>query len=189
MPQIGDTVPSSRRLAPALVAAPLLALALAACGSDGDGSGGSATPTTVTPTSEAPDTPSATDTPSPPTQQDLEESVSAETERIRSSASAQLEDAEGQGGAMEDVSVQGVPTANTGDLRTGLVRVTNPTDEAAFYAVQVDFVAGDGTVVDTVVAGFPNVGPGEQVERYVSSRTAGGSDTPTTPRIAKAERS
>jgi hypothetical protein len=179
-PQNGDTV-NRPRLAPAVLA-PLIAVSLAACGSgDDEGSG----PTTTSPpgaTESA--SPKDTSTATPRTQKDLEESA-----RVRASAAAELRTVEGRGNATGDVSLQGVATTRSDGLRTGLVRVTNSTDKTAFYAVQVDFVTGDGTVVDSVVAGFPDVGPGERAERYISSRKAGESDTPTTPRIVKAERS
>ncbi|MGN9795874.1 hypothetical protein ACTMTU_32890 [Streptomyces sp. OZ13] len=174
------------RLAPAVLA-PLIAVSLAACGSgDDEGSG----PTTTSPpgaTESA--SPTDTSTATPRTQKDLEESASAAEARVRASAAAELRTVEGRGNATGDVSLQGVATTRSDGLRTGLVRVTNSTDKTAFYAVQVDFVTGDGTVVDSVVAGFPDVGPGERAERYISSRKAGESDTPTTPRIVKAERS
>jgi hypothetical protein len=163
--------------------APLLALSLNACGSDEDG-GTAPTP----PVATAPTTPDTAAT-SPRSQREHEESVSADAARIRASASAQLSEAEGRGNAIGDVSLQGVATTRSDGLRTGLVRVTNRTDEPAFYAVQVDFVTADGTVVDSIVAGFEDVAPGTRVERYVSSRKAGESDTPSTPRIVKAEHS
>ncbi|WP_261993764.1 hypothetical protein [Streptomyces sp. t39] len=176
------------RLAPALLA-PLLAAALTACGSDDEGGDAStATPSTGATESASPSGTGASQSASPPGQAERDASVSAEGARIRASASAQLQDAEGRGNAASDVSLQGVATARTDGQRTALVRVTNSTDEEAFYAVQVDFVAEDGTVVDSVVTGFTDVDPGERVERYVSSRKAGQSDTPTTPRVVKAER-
>ncbi|QIP83215.1 hypothetical protein GLX30_03005 [Streptomyces sp. Tu 2975] len=175
------------RLAPAVLA-PLIAVSLAACGSGGDEGSGAAT-TTSPPGATESASPTDTSTATPRTQKDLEESVSAAEASVRASASAELSTVEGRGNATGDVSLQGVATTRSDGLRTGLVRVNNSTDKTAFYSVQVDFVTGDGTVVDSVVAGFPDVGPGKRAERYVSSRKAGESDTPTTPRITKAERS
>ncbi|WP_217514768.1 hypothetical protein [Streptomyces lunaelactis] len=167
-------------VAPALAA--LLAVGLTACGGDDDSSG----PATPSRTGSAASPPRETASSSPRSKEDFEASVSAEAARIRASASAALADAPGQGNAMADVSQGGVPTSRTDGKRAALVRVTNSTDEKAFYSVQVDFADADGKTLDSVVLGFADVAPGARAERYAISSKAVGEKS--VPRIVKAQR-
>lgn len=68
---------------------------------------------------------------SPRTQEEFAASVSAEVERNRQRATKQLAGVQGQGNAVKDVSVTGLPVAKSEQFRSALVRVTNPTDKPA----------------------------------------------------------
>ncbi|MFD8620599.1 hypothetical protein [Streptomyces sp. NPDC059513] len=189
--------PSPRRargLVPA-VAAALLAATTAACGSDTTSEGTSRSVRTLTPEhSEHAESPSAPSEPtgspsqerSPRTQQSFAASVSAETERVRQEAAKRLEGAEGRGDAVADVSVSGLPVAASEEVRSARVRITNPTDAPAFYAVKVEFVDAQDKVLDTVVVGEEDAPPGRTVDVQANSRKAAG--VKTFPRVAQAER-
>lgn len=125
-------------------------------------------------------------TQSPRTQQDFAASVSAEAERNRQQAVKTLKGVDGKGNAAKDVSVNGLPVEPSEQFRSALVRVTNPTDKAAFYAVRVEFADSSGKVLDSVVLGFADVPPGRTVSQHANSRKAAG--VKTFPRIARAER-
>ncbi|MCX5315183.1 hypothetical protein [Streptomyces sp. NBC_00154] len=173
---------TARSLTPAVLAA-VLAAGAAACDSGGTSPGTARSTRTVSP--EPHKSPSAS--PSPRTQTDFEASVSAELERSRQKATQQLAGVKGQGNAIKDVSVNGLPVATGEQFRSALVRVTNPTHKAAFYAVRVEFVDASGKVLDAVVLGFPDAPPGRTVSEHANSRKAAG--VKTFPRIAQAERS
>ncbi|MFE3722111.1 hypothetical protein [Streptomyces cyaneofuscatus] len=185
--------PLSRRarvLVPA-VAAALLAATTAACDSDTTSEGTSSSVRTLTPEhSEHEESPSQEQSPdaqqSPRTQQSFAASVSAETERVRQEAVKRLEGVEGRGNAVADVSVSGLPIAASEEVRSARVRVTNPTDEPAFYAVKVEFVDAEDKVLDTVVVGVEDAPPGRTVDAQANSRKAAG--VKTFPRVAQAER-
>ncbi|MFF3092983.1 hypothetical protein [Streptomyces cyaneofuscatus] len=185
--------PLSRRarvLVPA-VAAALLAATTAACGSDTTSEGTSDSVRTLTPDhSEHEESPSPEQSPgtqqSPRTQQSFAASVSAETERVRQEALKRLEGVEGRGNAVADVSVSGLPVAASEEVRSARVRVTNPTDEPAFYAVKVEFVDAEDKVLDTVFVGVEDAPPGRTVDAQANSRKAAG--VKTFPRVAQAER-
>ncbi|MFE9014457.1 hypothetical protein [Streptomyces cyaneofuscatus] len=191
--------PLSRRarvLVPA-VAAALLAATTAACDSDTTSEGTSSSVRTLTPDhSEHEESPSEEQSPgtqqspdaqqSPRTQQSFAASVSAETERVRQEAVKRLDGVEGRGNAVADVSVSGLPVAASEEVRSARVRVTNPTDEPAFYAVKVEFVDAEGKVLDTVVVGVEDAPPGRTVDAQANSRKAAG--VKTFPRVAQAER-
>ncbi|MFJ8759178.1 hypothetical protein [Streptomyces cyaneofuscatus] len=185
--------PLSRRarvLVPA-VAAALLAATTAACGSDTTSEGTSDSVRTLTPDhSEHEESPSPEQSPgaqqSPRTQQSFAASVSAETERVRQEAVKRLEGVEGRGNAVADVSVSGLPVAASEEVRSARVRVTNPTDEPAFYAVKVEFVDAEDKVLDTVFVGVEDAPPGRTVDAQANSRKAAG--VKTFPRVAQAER-
>jgi len=185
--------PLSRRarvLVPA-VAAALLAATTAACDSDTTSEGTSSSVRTLTPEhSEYEESPSQEQSPdtqqSPRTQQSFAASVSAETERVRQEAVKRLEGVEGRGNAVADVSVSGLPVAASEEVRSARVRVTNPTDEPAFYAVKVEFVDAEDKVLDTVVVGVEDAPPGRTVDAQANSRKAAG--VKTFPRVAQAER-
>jgi hypothetical protein len=169
------TATLSRRVAPAFLVALLVAGPATACGEGAP----------EHPPAESA-SPSPTTSVSPRGPEEFEASVSADEARIRASASAALRDVSGQGNAMADVSQSGVPTSRTKGKRVALVKITNSTQEKAFYAVQVDFVDASGKVVDSVTVGVENVEPGQKVERYAISEKASGAKT--FPKIAKAER-
>ncbi|MEU9205405.1 hypothetical protein [Streptomyces sp. NPDC048332] len=171
-----------RSLTPAVLAAVLVA-GTAACGSDDSSTQGTARSTqTVSPEPAL----TATATESPRTQNDFAASVSADAERNRQKAVATLAGVEGKGNAVADVSVSGLPVAASEQFRSALVRVTNGTDEAAFYAVRVEFVDASGKVLDSVVLGFADAPPDRTVSQHANSRKAAG--VKSFPRIAQAER-
>ncbi|MET8861254.1 hypothetical protein [Streptomyces sp. NPDC004579] len=97
-------------------------------------------------------------------------SVSADTVRAAATAEKELKDVQGSGNATSDVSMKGVPTAETGGLRAVLVTITNNTDKKASYAVQVDFKNPDGKVVETKFVGKENLEPGKKATPIVISR-------------------
>ncbi|MFI6894050.1 hypothetical protein ACIBM4_08070 [Streptomyces sp. NPDC050256] len=173
---------AARSLTPALLAA-LIVAGTAACDSDDSSTQGTARSIqTVSP--EPAETATATE--SPRTQDDFAASVSADVERNRQKAVATLKGVEGKGNAIEDVSVNGLPVAAAEQFRSALVRVTNRTDEAAFYAVRVEFVDASGKVLDSVVLGFADAPPNRTVSQHANSRKAAG--VKSFPRIAQAER-
>ncbi|WNF25506.1 hypothetical protein RI138_01075 [Streptomyces sp. C11-1] len=174
----------ARALTP-VVAVALLAAGAAACDSDTSSQGTNQGVHTLTPESpEAHASPS--ESPSPRTQQSFAASVSAESERVRQEAAQRLEGVEGRGNAAGDVSVNGLPLTASEEVRSALVRVTNSTDEPAFYAVKVEFVDAEDTVLDTVVVGVEDAPPDRTVSVQANSREAAG--VKTFPRVAQAER-
>ncbi|MER5360548.1 hypothetical protein [Streptomyces sp. NPDC002785] len=174
---------AAHNLTPAVLAAVIIA-GTAACGGSGTSSHGTARSTrTVSP--EPAMTPSASA--SPRTKQEFAASVSAAAERNRQQAAKQLEGVQGRGNAVKDVSVTGLPVVKSEQFRSSLVRVTNHTDKAAFYAVKLEFVDSSEKVLDSVVLGFADVQPGRTVSQHANSRKAAG--VKTFPRIAQAERS
>ncbi|SCF78456.1 hypothetical protein [Streptomyces sp. Ncost-T10-10d] len=174
---------AARNLTPAVLAVSIIA-GTAACGGTGTSSQGTARSTrTVSPEPAMTGSASA----SPRSQQEFAASVSAAAERNRQQAAKQLTGVKGRGNAVTDVSVTGLPVAKSEQFRSALVRVTNRTDKAAFYAVKVEFVDSSGKVLDSVVLGFADVPPGGTVSQHANSRKAAG--VKTFPRIAQAERS
>lgn len=176
-----------RGLTPAVLAAVIVA-GTAACDSDDSSTQGTAR-STRTVSAEPATSPTAaepTAAESPRTQEDFAASVSADVERDRQKAVTALKGVEGKGNAIEDVSVNGLPVAASEQFRSALVRVTNPSDRAAFYAVRVEFVDASGKVLDSVVLGFPDAPPNRTVSQHANSRKAAG--VKSFPRIAQAER-
>ncbi|MFJ4900992.1 hypothetical protein [Streptomyces sp. NPDC088727] len=173
---------AARSLTPAVLAAVIVASA-AACDSSDTSSQGTAK-STRTVSAEPTASPRATE--SRRTQQEFAASVSAEEERNRQKAVTTLKGVKGKGDAVKDVSVNGLAVKPSEQFRSALVRVTNPTDKAAFYAVKVDFTDSSGKVLDSVVLGFADAPPGRTVSRHANSRKAAG--VKTFPRIAQAER-
>nr|WP_202540659.1 hypothetical protein [Streptomyces sp. SID4937] len=178
------------------VAAALLAATTAACDSDTSSEGTSRSVRTLTPEhsehAESSGSPHAepegspSQEQSPRTQQSFAASVSAESERVRQEAAKRLEGVEGRGNAVADVSVSGLPVAASEEVRSARVRVTNPTDTAAFYAVKVEFADEQDKVLDTVVVGVEDAPPNRTVDVQANSRKAAG--VKTFPRVAQAER-
>ncbi|WP_419992358.1 hypothetical protein [Streptomyces boninensis] len=116
-----------------------------------------------------------------------EETRSTRLLRNRERAEERLSEIKDRGNAMSDVSVRGISVKHTGDdLRAGLVRINNSSDEKAFYSIQVNFVAAHGNVVDTVFIGQQDIEPGELVDRHALSREA--ADAKGRPTVAKAQR-
>ncbi|MFD9460665.1 hypothetical protein [Streptomyces sp. NPDC060027] len=113
-------------------------------------------------------------------------SVSADTARAAVTAEKQLKDVKGSGNATSDVSMTGLPTAETGGLRAVVVTITNKTDKTASYAVQVDFKNPDGKVVETSFVGKENLEPGKKAQPVVISRQP--AEPQLTPVLAKAQR-
>ncbi|WP_406099569.1 hypothetical protein [Streptomyces sp. NBC_01013] len=173
---------AARSLAPVVLATVIVAGA-AACDSDDSSKQGTAR-STRTVSAEPAASPTATE--SPRTQEDFAASVSAEVERSRQKAVTTLKGVEGKGNAIDDVSVNGLPVAASEQFRSALVRVTNPTGKAAFYAVRVEFVDASGKVLDSVVLGFSDTPPNRTVSQHANSRKAAG--VKSFPRIAQAER-
>ncbi len=96
--------------------------------------------------------------------------MSAESERVRQEATERLDEVEGRGNAVADVSVTGLPLSGSEEVRSSArVRVTNPTDEAAFYAVKVEFVDAEDKVLDTVVVGIEDAPPDRTVDTQANS--------------------
>ncbi|MER5274934.1 hypothetical protein ABT025_04140 [Streptomyces sp. NPDC002809] len=172
-----------RSLTPAVLAAVIVA-GTAACDSSDTSSQGAAR-STRTLSAEPAASPTATE--SQRTQEEFAASVSADVERNRQKAVATLKGVEGKGNAVEDVSVNGLPVEAAEQFRSALVRVTNRTDETAFYAVRVEFVDASGKVLDSVVLGFADVPSNRTVSQHANSRKAAG--VKSFPRIAQAERS
>ncbi|MFI6555758.1 hypothetical protein ACWGBY_07135 [Streptomyces griseus] len=172
---------AARTLTP-LAAAALLFAGATACDSDTSSEGTDRGVHTLTP--EPQESPS--ESPSPRTQQSFAASVSAESERVRQEAAKRLDEVEGRGNAVGDVSVNGLPVTASEGVRSVLVRVTNPTDKAAFYAVKVEFVDAEDKVLDTVVVGVEDAPPDRTVNVQANSRKAAG--VKTFPRVAQAER-
>ncbi|RST22418.1 hypothetical protein EF908_16560 [Streptomyces sp. WAC04770] len=177
-------------------AAALLAASAVACDSDTGGEGTSRSVRTLTPEhsehAESAESPHAepegspSEGESPRTQRSFAASVSAETERLRQEAAAKLEGVQGRGNAVADVSVNGLPVAASEEVRSALVRITNPTDAPAFYAVKVEFVDAEDKVLDTVFVGVEDAPPDRTVTAQANSRKAAG--VKTFPRVAQAER-
>lgn len=185
----------ARLLVPAAAAA-LLAASAAACDSDTSGEGTSRSVRTLTPEhsehAESTESPHAepegspSEGESPRTQRSFAASVSAETERLRQEAAAKLGGVRGRGNAVADVSVNGLPVAASEEVRSALVRITNPTDAPASYAVKVEFVDAEDKVLDTVFVGVEDAPPDRTVTAQANSRKAAG--VKTFPRVAQAER-
>ncbi|MFD3620334.1 FxLYD domain-containing protein [Streptomyces sp. NPDC058676] len=199
-------VPLVRSRSAGVALAVAAALALVSCGTDSD-SGDE--PSTARPT--APDTASFSGTPPTPLKSKaasavesaraaasaaassasaaasaFEASVSAEVERANKAAETQLEDVDGQGNALSDVSMTGKPRSETGGLLAVVVTITNKTDKKASYAVQVDFLDDSGKVVETRYVGAEDLEPGERAQPLAVSRKP--AEPVLTPKLAKAQR-
>ncbi|MER5253490.1 MULTISPECIES: hypothetical protein [unclassified Streptomyces] len=100
---------------------------------------------------------------------EFEASVSADTERANQAAEKALQDVDGKGNAMSDVSMTGKPRSETGGVLASVVTFTNRTDKTADFAVQVDFVDSSGKTVETRYVGTENLEPGKRAQRYAIS--------------------
>ena len=182
------------RIGAATVLLAVTATTVAACGSSSDtGSGSSPSRPTVQgtpPSSLLPSallsSASALASGASVAASSFEASVSAEVSAANASASAALADVTGTGNAISDVTLTGVPTANSGGRRAAVVTIVNSTGAVASYAVRVDFVDSTGTVVDTTVVGATNLQPGAKASPVAfGGREEGLAATPT---VAKAQR-
>ncbi|MFG2606501.1 hypothetical protein ACGFT2_23545 [Streptomyces sp. NPDC048514] len=117
---------------------------------------------------------------------EFEASVSAESARRTAAAEKELKSVKGRGNAVSEVSMTGMPKAQTGGLLAVLVTITNKTDRKASYAVQVDFEDADHHVVETRYTGAENLEPGKKEQPVVFSHQP--PDARLTPRLAKAQR-
>ncbi|USQ89585.1 hypothetical protein NFX46_16265 [Streptomyces phaeoluteigriseus] len=117
---------------------------------------------------------------------EFEASVSAEVARAGTAAEKELKDVDGRGNATADVSLTGKPRAETGGLLAVVVNITNRSDDTASYAVQVDFQAPDGKVVETRYVGAEDLAPGERALPLAISRKP--PEPQLTAKIAKAQR-
>ncbi|MFF4589007.1 hypothetical protein [Streptomyces sp. NPDC001388] len=183
------------------------AASLVACGGDGDDNGGSSS----SPTPTAADTASFSGTPpsaltslaesveasvrasasaaassASARASEFEASVSAEVARANAAAEKQLQDVDGRGNAVSDVSLTGKPRSETGGLLAVVVNITNRTASTASFAVQVDFRDSDGTVVETRFVGAEDLAPGGRAHPLAISRKP--PEPPLTAEIAKAQR-
>ncbi len=90
----------------------------------------------------------------------------------------------GPGNAVADVSVTGLPLSGSEEVRSARVRVTNPTDEAVFYAVKVEFVDAEDKVLTPSSSASSDAPPDRTVDAQANSRKAAGVKT----FVAQAER-
>ncbi|MFD6418570.1 hypothetical protein [Streptomyces sp. NPDC060194] len=116
----------------------------------------------------------------------FEASVSAETERRNRAAAAELEEVDGRGNALDDVTVTGKPRVETGDVRVAVVTIVNRSPGIASYAVQVDFRDADGKVVESRTVGAEDLEPGDRAQPVAVSRKPG--DQSVFAVVAKAQR-
>ncbi|MFF1659246.1 hypothetical protein [Streptomyces sp. NPDC058255] len=116
----------------------------------------------------------------------FEASVSADTARAAAAAEKELKDVQGGGNARSEVSMTGLPKAETGGLLAVVVTITNKTAQKASYAVQIDFLDSHGKVVETRYVGAENLDPGKRAQPIAISRQPAG--TQLTPRLTKAQR-
>ncbi|MEU4040216.1 hypothetical protein [Streptomyces collinus] len=117
---------------------------------------------------------------------EFEASVSAESARRTAAAQKALQGVSGQGNALSEVGMTGMPKAQTGGVPAVLVTITNKTSKKASYAVQIDFEDSNHHVVETRYTGAENLEPGKKNQPIVFSQKSG--EPPLTPRLAKAQR-
>ncbi|MGA4945317.1 hypothetical protein [Streptomyces cinereoruber] len=113
-------------------------------------------------------------------------SIGAETERSRKQAEEALKGVQGRGNALDEVAMTGKPRADTNNLLTVVVTITNKTDEEASYAAQVDFLDPSGKVVETQFVGAEDLAPGARKQPLVISRQP--AEPVLSPRLTKAQR-
>jgi hypothetical protein len=117
---------------------------------------------------------------------EFEASVSAESVRSAAAAQKELKGVQGQGNALPEVGMTGMPRAQTGGVLAVLVTITNKTDKKASYAAQIDFVDAAGHVVETRYVGAENLEPGQKKQPIAFSRQP--PDSKLTARLTKAQR-
>ncbi|CAN3985303.1 hypothetical protein [Kitasatospora purpeofusca] len=115
----------------------------------------------------------------------FEASVSAQLAAGRAEAQSVLSKTEGTGNALSDITLTGLPKAQTAGLNAALVTVVNSTSSTASYAIKVEFLDGD-QVVDTTVLGIKDVAPGAKATATAFSSLD--RDKALVPRVAQAQR-
>lgn len=103
----------------------------------------------------------------------------------RAEAQSVLAKTEGTGNALSDITLTGLPKAQTAGLNAALVTVVNSTSSTASYAIKVEFLDGD-QVVDTTVLGITDVAPGAKATATAFSSLD--RDKALVPRVAQAQR-
>lgn len=116
----------------------------------------------------------------------FEASVEAGAASASAAADRALSSVKGQGNAVGDVHLTGLPKSQTGGLHAVVVTITNHTGKKASYAVKVDFADSSGKVVDSSVVGAAGVEPGKEAQPVAFS--AEDRDQTLFPKIAKALR-
>ncbi|WP_037915320.1 hypothetical protein [Actinacidiphila yeochonensis] len=116
----------------------------------------------------------------------FEASVEANVGRSSKAARDALAKVSGKGNAIKDVSISGLPKAESGGTHTVIVNITNRTSSKASFAVEVQFANSDGKIVDSTVVGAPNLKAGDTAHPLAFSLK----DISKTlfPRVAKAQR-
>ncbi len=115
----------------------------------------------------------------------FEASVSAQLAAGRAEAQSVLSKTEGTGNALSDITLTGLPKAQTAGLNAALVTVVNSTSSTASYAIKVEFLDGD-QVVDTTVLGIKDVASGAKATATAFSSLD--RDKALVPRVAQAQR-
>lgn len=113
-------------------------------------------------------------------------SVEAQFAGDAAAANAALAKASGQGNAVNDVELTGLPTDQTGGLHAVVVTITNHSDAQASFAVKVEFADSAGKVVDSTVVNAKDVGAGEKATPIAFTTKDAGK--PLFPRVAQAQR-
>lgn len=117
---------------------------------------------------------------------EFEASVDAETQRRSAAAEKELRGVKGRGNALSEVTMTGMPRAQTGGVLAVLVTITNRTHSEASYAVQVDFEDAAGKVVETRYVGAEHLQPGKKEQPIAFSHQP--QEPKLTPVLAKAQR-
>ncbi|SDS87562.1 hypothetical protein SAMN05216371_0796 [Streptomyces sp. TLI_053] len=115
----------------------------------------------------------------------FEASVSAQLAAGRAEAQSVLSGTAGAGNALSDITLTGLPKAQTAGLNAALVTVVNSTSSKASYAIKVEFLDGD-QVVDTTILGIKDVAPGATATATAFSSLD--RDKALVPRVAQAQR-
>ncbi|MCX4751357.1 hypothetical protein OG455_38650 [Kitasatospora sp. NBC_01287] len=116
----------------------------------------------------------------------FEASVNARVSAGQAQASATLAAVSGTGNAVSDITITGVPKAQSAGLNAAVVTITNRTGSTASYAVQVDFVDPSGKTVASDIVSASNLAPGASSRPLVYTDQQ--PDQPLAPKLAKAER-
>ncbi|MFD9063942.1 hypothetical protein ACFVZ3_20755 [Kitasatospora purpeofusca] len=115
----------------------------------------------------------------------FEASVSAQLAAGRAEAQSVLSKTKGTGNALSDITLTGLPKAQTAGLNAALVTVVNSTSSTASYAIKVEFLDGD-QVVDSTVLGIKDVAAGAKATATAFSPLD--TDKALVPRVAQAQR-